>query len=131
MPGDTNNGSGSKGKQKNVSVYLGHKGDEMDEVLGALCVLLADKESGRKKTESELFRGLWYDLLKKWGIVDKDYKLIDKAVERLKKKKAIAEANLLTAKTRGLPSSIEDRLDSESTDLRVVETKKGDSDVGH
>lgn len=53
-----------KTKQKNVSVYLGQKGDWQDEVLQLITKVTSEKES-------EFFRKLFHERLVQWGLVDK------------------------------------------------------------
>jgi hypothetical protein len=55
----------SKEAQKNVSVYLGRKGEWPHQMLQAVCRHL-------NVTESELFRDLFFEQMARWRLYDAD-----------------------------------------------------------
>ena len=69
-----------KDAQKNVSVYLGKKGDWQDNLLQLLVSVTG-------KSESQLFRECYVEKLISWGVLDSDSKEpIEAAVDKLKSK---------------------------------------------
>jgi hypothetical protein len=88
--------------QKNVSVYLGHKGEWLDEALGAICVLL-------NKSESELCRDALFMVMVKYNVCDPQTFKPNAAV--------LARIKLAAAAEKGrLPSNLDDRLDCKKGD---------------
>ncbi len=69
-----------KQAQKNVSVYIGKKGDWQDELLS-----LVVKASGR--SESQFMRECFYEKMIRWGLIDgKTHKPIPEQIEKLRDK---------------------------------------------